>query len=309
MRRAWCATLNVLLIFSVCSAEDHSIMIRPGSVQPVILSGNPRVDFTGLEHLGGPPVLQEKNVALESEKSVWLAAGLSAVVPGAGEFYAESYLKGSIFFLVDVALWGLAYHFDKKGDDQTDFFQGYADQHWNVVRYADFAQTHFVTSGSYGWLITGAPADAPPWQRVNWDELNRMERDIARTAAGQYYSHTLPHYGEQQYYELIGKYQQFYQGWDDANPNLVSYDEITAALTDDTMFKYYSVERGKANDYYSNATTLVTLAVINHVLSAADAAWTTGRYNSALRANVGLQSIPIGFAVVHHPSVTMKYSF
>ncbi len=308
MRRAWFFTIATL-VYSVCPAEDHSITIRQGAVDPVMLSGNLRVDLTGLERLGGPPAKQDKEIEVEGEKSVWLAAGLSAIIPGAGEIYAESYLKGSIFFLADVALWGLAYHFDKKGDDQTDFFQGYADQHWNVVRYADFAETHFISSGSYAWRIPGAPNDAPPWQRVNWDELNRMERDIARTAAGQYYSHTLPRYGEQQYFELIGKYQQFYQGWDDANLNLVSYDEITAALTDDTMFKYYSAERGKANDYYSNATTFVTIAVINHVLSAADAAWTAGRYNSALRANVGLQSIPIGTTYVHNPSVMMKYSF
>ena len=34
----------------------------------------------------------EKNLKV-SEKSPWLAAGLSAVVPGAGEFYDESYIK------------------------------------------------------------------------------------------------------------------------------------------------------------------------------------------------------------------------
>jgi hypothetical protein len=92
-----------------------------------------------------------------------------------------------------------------------------------------------------------------PWTQVNWAELNRMERDIAG-----YYSHTLPPYGEQQYYELIGKYPQFNQGWNDAPPSFNYGDALTP------NFVYYSGERGKANSLYASASRWVTVVIISH---------------------------------------------
>ncbi len=58
----------------------------------------------------------------------------------------------------------------------------------------------------------------PPWERVNWNELNAM------TETGVHIH--LPPHGEQQYYELIGKYHQYSSGWNDftggANKEIIS---------------------------------------------------------------------------------------
>jgi hypothetical protein len=130
--------------------------------------------------------------------------------------------------------------------------------------------------------------------QVNWAELNRMESDIAATATGTYYSHVLPSYNSQQYYELIGKYPQFNQGWDDAPPSFNYGNQLSAE------FQYYSGERGKANTYYSTASTFVALAFVNHVVSAVDGALSAGSYNRGLHASVGSQTIPAygGYAAV-----------
>jgi hypothetical protein len=132
-----------------------------------------------------------------------------------------------------------------------------------------------------------------------------MERYIGTTEAGRYYSHTLPPHGDQQYYELIGKYGQFNPGWDDANYNPGEYNYLDPVTE---HFSYYSVERGKANDYYNTATTWVTVAIINHVVSAVHAGFAAGWYNSA-HAELGLQRVPADRGFTNVPVVKMRWEF
>ena len=251
-----------------------------------VLTGNVRIDLFGLDALSAGPRLLTvaDDMALPTpRKSGWLAAGLSLLVPGAGEFYAESYWKAAIFLAIDVAAITIALNNDKKGNDQTSFYRNYADGHWSAVKYAEYAQTLAPTGRTYAWRVPGTEGMSPwdrPWTQVNWSELNRMERDIAG-----YYSHTLPPYGEQQYFELIGKYPQFNQGWNDAPAAFAYGDPLTP------NFLWYANERGKANTYYETATRWVTIAAINHILSAVDAAWSASLYNKA-QASMSTRIVP-----------------
>ena len=264
------------------------------------MTGNLQVDLFGMRELASGPAVQKEVVgsAMPSRKSLWLAAGLSTLVPGAGEFYSESYWKAALFLAIEVAALGVAYSYDRRGDEQTDRFQDYANQHWSVVRYAKYAET-LVGQTKYNWRVPGTEGMDEfdrPWTQVNWAELNRMERDIAG-----YYSHTLPPYGEQQYYELIGKYPQFNQGWNDA-PLSFNYGD---ALTPN--FVYYSGERGKANSLYASASRWVTVVIINHVLSAMDAVWSAHLYNRA-QASVGMRVIPTQEGYTTAGVLTLHYS-
>lgn len=299
-------TLIVAGTCELVAAGEKSVVILRSST-PVELTGNLYVDFFGQREIGMVSLQNEAAPMSEPDrKSPWLAAGLSLVLPGAGEFYAENYWKAALFLAIDVAAWGLAYSFDKKGDNQTQFFQGFANQHYSVVKYAEFSLERFIPANrrqEYAGLVTG-PETLPPWQRVNWSILNRLEREISTTAEGKYYSHTLPLYGEQQYFELIGKYPQFTPGWDDAVlPYVYSEDNATP------NFRYYASERGKANDFYSKATTFVTVAIVNHVLSALDAAWTASSYNRNIHASIRMQSVPTGYGYARVPVARVEYSF
>jgi hypothetical protein len=297
--------VSILMLVSLALGAAHAgekerIANEPEALQ---LTGNLMVDLFG-QHAFKPALgeLQAEQRGTVSEKSPWLAAGLSLLVPGAGEFYAESYWKAAAFFAIEVAAWTIAYSFDKKGDRKTDFFQNFADEHWSVVEYGRHAADKFFAGNApYGWLVSNDES-LPPWQRVDWDELNRMERAIASTAEGRYYSHTLPRRPEQQYYELIGKYPQYNQGWSDRPPDYNFGDPVTS------LFLYYSAERGKANDYYSTAKTFVTVAFLNHILSAADAAWSASTFNN-VRAEMSMQSVPVGQQYVAIPVVKLRYSF
>ena len=285
---------------ALCADEANNVL--SGSSVPIRiaaedlrLTGNLRVDLFGRRGLAAGFQFSDQIEGEEPHprKSPWLAAGMSLVLPGAGEFYSESYWRSAGFFVLEVAAWTVAYTYDKKGDRQTDSFQNYADAHWNVVQYAMYAQS-LAPAGQYNWLRTDVPASSPPWERVNWPELNRMERDI-----GRYYSHTLPFHGEQQYYELIGKYYQFNQGWQDVTLIPGEAGQINT---------YYEKERANADDFYNTASTVVSLAIVNHLLSAVDAALSATSFNR-VHASVGLQKLPDGALYVRVPTVKLLYAF
>jgi hypothetical protein len=294
-------TLLMIIAAGMCWAEEPgSCVLLRRDAAAVALSGNARIDFSGVPEI--PPVFPEGSTdpPTAPRKSPWLAGGLSLVLPGAGEFYSGSYLKSAVFLAAEAALWVLAYRYDQKGNHQTDFFQNYANAHWSVVNYAQYAMSLAPAGGNYQVIIPGTQG-YPPWMRVNWAELNRMESDIGATAAGMYYSHQLPTYNTQAYYELIGKYPQFNQGWDDAPPSFNYGNQLSTELL------YYSGQRGQANTYYTTSSTFVAIAVVNHVISAVDAALTAGSHNRGLHASAGSQRIPSDRGLVSVPALCLKY--
>ena len=257
---------------------------------------------------------ETKNIN-ENKKSPLLAGALSFVIPGAGEFYAESYIKSAVFVAIEATAISIGLIYDKKGNDQTNLFQNFANQNWSALRYAQWTLDHItelnpnLTQNDYQNKVIQNGI-------VNWVELNKMENDVAGREGrdgqvpGSYYSHRLPKYGEQQFYELIGKYQQFYQGWSDADMSLVSYDEIKQKLENgETKFTYYSVERGKANDFYNVASKAVIVVVVNHIISALDAAWSAHGYNSRLAMHASIEKYNTGFKTVYYPQLNLQYSF
>jgi hypothetical protein len=272
-------------------------------------TGNVRVDLFSSPTMTGtlPQDKAGEGTSPGLHKSPWLAGGMSLAVPGSGEFYAGSYWKAALFLAVEVGAWAMAYHFDKKGDRQTDFFQNYADQHWSVIQYAQYSLKNFIPASEQPAYQQGLfypnSQGRPPWEQVNWDVLRQMEQEI-----GGFYSHNLPPHGEQQYYELIGKYPQFVSGWDAVrdNPLPPDYEQIKANLPQ--QYLEYGTWRGTANDYYRSASTYVAVAVVNHIVSAIDAAWTAGSYNRA-HVEAMVQPIPGPGGLVMVPAMKVEYRF
>jgi hypothetical protein len=224
--------------------------------------------------------------APEDKKSVFLAGVFSAVVPGTGELYTKNYWQSALFLGLEATSWIVNIKYNKKGDNQTTFFESYANQHWSVVRYANWVERNLSqivpnqadVDRCKVYFQDIYKSGANPWDQINWDDLNAIEKIIGSGGGkGQAFSHSLPHYGEQQYYELIGKYPQFSQGWDDSDQNSTGdfYDRVTE------RFKYYASERGKANDYYNTASTFASIIVLNHIVSAIDAVLMAHFYNNA----------------------------
>lgn len=245
--------------------------------------------------------IPENTLQPVQKKSGFLAGALSFAVPGAGEFYSESYLKAAIFFAVEVAAVSGAIIYNQKGDDKTSEFEDYADQHWNVQQYAQWTKNRFEQN-----FQNSAKYDFS--NGVDWKVLNEMEEEVGRTLEGRYYSHKLAPKGDQQYYEMIGKYKQFNVGWDDFPGGVNgSFDYYNDKVTQ--RFDEYSNMRGKANDYYNIASTAVIIVVANHILSAADAVWSASRYNKSVSAKVSLEKTNYGFVIDYHPELNLQIRF
>ncbi|MDH7516708.1 MAG: hypothetical protein QHI48_12640 [Bacteroidota bacterium] len=236
-----------------------------------------------------------------ARKSPFLAGALSLVLPGAGEVYAGQYVLAAAFVGAEAACWYFRFRYDRKGDDQTKFYQAFADANWSVVKYAEWLNAHAkeFPGGENTQPITILPDPEnrlKPWERVDWAELNAVELAIP------VFSHRLPSHGEQQYYELIGKYDQYSYGWADKNEGY--YREISP------MFRSYAGMRGKANDLYATADLFLNLVVVNHVLSAIDAAWAAARFNKAIgfSSRGSLRFLPDGRVVIE-PMAVVTFRF
>jgi hypothetical protein len=287
-RTIFLVLISIFLCVSNVQSQHDGIRIANSS-GVIVLTGNARLDL--LTNIGA---MRLKDTALKNidngRKSPLLAGVLSLAVPGAGEFYTQSYWRAGGFILAEAGLWVVYAVYSSKGDQQTSLFQDFADGHWSVVRYAQWIQDNApklnpdVTSFT-GWRI-GTP-DLPAWQQVDWKVLNDVENRIAQLP-GNGFTHLLPHRPEQQYYELIGKYPQFAAGWDDAGvmtPQRILSSDVSQRFLD------YSKMRGKANDYYNIATNGSVLLVVNHLLSALDAAWSAAQFNNQLKLEAHLQPV------------------
>ncbi len=277
------------------SASSSSQPLAHSSPTKVFsLSGNLRLDVENSTRHG--LALQDSASGAMLHKSGLQAAAFSILLPGAGEYYVGEYWKAGSFLAGEVGLWVAYAVYTSKGDDQTNFFQDFADQHWSVVKYALWieqygSQLNPDVKNNTG-LVTSNNPNLPPWLRVDWARLNAAEASIGQRT-GTYFSHQLPRRPDQQYYELIGKYPQFNPGWDDANVNASNfYTDLTK------RFRDYSEMRGKANDFYNIAGTAAKLIVLNHVLSALDAAWSAAHHNKTFKLEAHVSPIQRDFGVV-----------
>lgn len=207
----------------------------------------------------------------EEPKNPVVGATLSAILPGLGEFYAKNYVKAGAFIVAEAALWVTYTIFQNKGDDQTTFYQDYANKNWDVRKYARWLKREPFTGNEV----------------INPDEQNlNILRTQLNLCEEKNFSHTLPNYGEQQYYEVIGKYQNFIVGWSEAN-----FDAITKANYGTTKLgqvDYYMSERENANTWYNRGNLMITVVILNHILSAADAVWSVITYNKKLQLRTNM---------------------
>lgn len=235
----------------------------------------------------------------KKKKSVGLGVLLSALLPGAGEFYGEDYLKAGIFFGVELLAWGTYFYFDNKGNNKTDEFQSYADKYWDVRTYAR-------------WLVDEGFPEAG---NIDPDEPNRdILREQIMVCERANFSHTMPEYGSQQFYELIGKYQNFQAGWTNlSNRPTRSEGPYWYETYHDPVFTNYAAERQKANDFYDYAKIGPVTAIVNHILSAADAAWVISSYNNKIKLQTGFRiqnrMSPYTYEMKQIPTFNVSLSF
>jgi hypothetical protein len=170
----------------------------------------------------------------------------SALIPGSGEMVCGSYLRGLIFLGVEIGAWSMYSYYNKLGDEKDAEFMDFADQYWNKDKYTTWRDNY---------------------------------------AQDQEFSHELPETKTQQYYEMIGKYDQFLVGWEEVPDNLnLSKEEDPNSIyfyTHQPREEYMDM-RYDANKLFKLATNGAYIAMFNHILSAIDAAWLAKQHNKKL---------------------------
>lgn len=182
---------------------------------------------------------------------------LSALLPGAGELYAGSRIKGAVFMGIEAVAVGLWYAWNSEGNDLEDEFREMADAHWDPEKYLYWRE--LSSSIRYNSFTHALPCST----EVSGGNLGACGSSE-----------------KQQYYELLGKYDQFVAGWDDlkfadtGNPvqNVADFDSVETVHSERRL--EYEDQRDESNTYLKRASQVTGLILVNHVLSAVDAART-----------------------------------
>ena len=75
------------------------------------------------------------------------------------------------------------------------------------------------------------------------------------------------------------------------------------------MVDYSAMFTKPDETFYKYASTAAVVLVVNHVLSAIDAAWSTSRYNKSLTANLEIKRFDYLYAVDYYPQLNIKIQF
>lgn len=220
----------------------------------------------------------------------------SAILPGLSQAVNKNWIRSGLFLAIEAASIYLAVDYQNRAKAGERNYENWADQNWSVVQYAgwlvEYHEVHNINNpfiDELSEMVTGAePAfnTSTDWSRVDLDVLRDVERNspfiVTDDQTANNFSHTLPDYGSQQYYELIAKYFQFQAGWKD-------YDDFHDNLghTEDQYIQRYFIDRNGAyassmfwdgvdraqqfNDYYRTGNNFKLLLIVNHVFSAFDA--------------------------------------
>jgi hypothetical protein len=184
----------------------------------------------------------------------------STIVPGAGELWAGSRKRAALFFGLEVIGLGMYLNWNSEGNDLEDEFRRRADGEWNPWDYLGWrgSRNSRFSSLTHALPCSSYVASAPSSTSVSDAIADCPDRDV------------------QQYYELIGKYDQFIAGWDDivdADGNRVTAAAVDSAENFHSALRLtYEVDRNDSNKLLKRASNMLGLIMVNHVISAIDAA-------------------------------------
>ncbi|MDX1642058.1 MAG: DUF5683 domain-containing protein, partial [Balneolaceae bacterium] len=172
---------------------------------------------------------QDGNTTLKGNKFKSFFSSL--VVPGTGQLQNRTWWKAGVFLAVEAASVYLFLDYRNSARAGERKFEKWANNNWSVVQYSNWlVKYHQVNNldnphiSELRDMIDGEEATfsiQTDWDKVDLEVLRSVERNTPYITSdaqeNNNFSHTLPEYGSQQYYELISKYYQYQAGWRDYN--------------------------------------------------------------------------------------------
>ena len=234
----------------------------------------------------------------------------SLLIPGSGQLASRSWLRAGLFIAIEAAGVYLAVDQRNKAVAGEREYERFADNNWSVVGYSnwliDYHEIHGINNPYIDQLRTevanteAAYDTRVDWQKVDINLLRNVERNTPYLTTddeiANQFSHTMPSYGSQQYYELIAKYYQYQAGWRDyhAHHDAIGHtgpDFENRFLIDrngayaSTYFYDAADAANIFNADYRRSRTIATFLLVNHVISAFDTYFTVKLKQNNLQAS------------------------
>ncbi len=251
---------------------------------------------------------------VKKKRSVGAAFGLSALVPGLGQVYNKQWGKAIVGFALEAAIITGAIVWNNQGLELESDYQQYAHTFWNPAKYAGWLNDYSTfLEANFDVMFQSSAIEIPSqidfrspenWSDMEWNvvldffsQIQAVEREMFHLETLAAFSHTLPNFSEQQYYELVGKYYQFAPGWEDY-PEWKENGEFNTAIDpsmtglNDTRpnvsprFFQYADDHAHANDVLRRASRVTTLLIVTHFVAAIEAAVSTKLHNDRIKPSL-----------------------
>jgi len=219
---------------------------------------------------------------------------LSLVLPGAGQLYVKQPKKTVLFIGVEIlSIWAWN-SYAQQGKDATKDFEAFADVHWDFWRWLDTDQYYQTDpwGTEEGQIYVGPGTSTHGGHHLEFYVDTDGDGNLELYNTKDDYSSVLDWYVDNpdirdsvfiarghEYYENIGKYNQFFCGWEEATPGAeIEQRKSGPHALNDYRSKYLDM-RGEANRLKNVASYAISALMFNHVLSAVDAIFSAARWN------------------------------
>lgn len=209
----------------------------------------------------------------------------SFVVPGFSQAANEKWIRAAVYVLVEIAALVAHQSYLDRGRAGERSYINFVDQNWSVLKYAEWLVGYHQALNPNGGSITinqllNAGSNYVPghynygpgdWPFINITALRELEKITKydfNSASSNTFSHLIPDYGSQQYYELASKYFQFGSGWRDYT---TTPEQVNWSLSAMSPLFLQGAEKSRVfNDQLRTASRITSLILLNHVASAFD---------------------------------------
>lgn len=299
---------------SSSSSEPASSSSSVQVAEPVVI---PSSSSMSRRDLLGPVKVSKVNGIDEMKgryKSPKKAMFMSLVVPGSGQLYTGgssfTYVRGAVYLALEAALWGGWYYFSVyKYDNQVKNYKKFAKKHYSIGRYEkemldlvnqlaseseeSYFETRYMSSresfceaiygkaSASGCYTAGKMFDNDAAHAARFRN-NPVSLGEEVKAVGSFYD------GSALYSEISDK--SYVLGWDDVEDAELAmnlhldddYDGDYIPLAKSKNMKEYRDMRSKATDYANMQAWFFGGLILNHLVSAVDAAFTANAHNKEL---------------------------
>ncbi len=196
----------------------------------------------------------------------------SFILPGWGQLSKKDpKWKSILFFGVEIITVGSNLHYSKKSNDFKNNFENHADMHWDLKRW--YENTKVIFPDRWSDIIIGTHKLG---LKIDGDYFNT---NTLESLTKQYSWSEIQVVRDRDFYENIGKYDQFVGGWDDkfddpfdseGNWFTVKKGNVESIILTKKKNHYRDL-RYKSNINSHYARYAISILMLNHFISGLDA--------------------------------------